>query len=225
MEFNPNNNIVRRCIQGIGMEEQGNPEEAEKLFLQAWDEAANDFEKYIAAFYVARHQKNVPDKLKWLETALTFALEVNNASVKGALSALYLSIAKCYEDLGYPDKARNNNELAISFKNKLFDKGPFYHGTKAGLQVGDLLTAGETSNYKTEVIMNHIYFTALPDGAGLAAALAKGDGAERVYIVEPTGSFENDPNVTDKKFPGNPSRSYRTSRRSCRSAAPTASSR
>jgi hypothetical protein len=58
--------------------------------------------------------------------------------------------------------------------------------------------------------MNHIYFTALPNGAGLAAALAKGDGAERVYIVEPTGSFESDPNVTDKKFPGNPTRSYRT---------------
>ena len=58
--------------------------------------------------------------------------------------------------------------------------------------------------------MNHIYFTGLANGAGLAAALAKGDGPERVYIVEPTGSFENDPNVTDKKFPGNPTRSYRT---------------
>lgn len=58
--------------------------------------------------------------------------------------------------------------------------------------------------------MNHIYFTALPNGAGLAAALANGDGHERVYIVEPTGIFENDPNVTDKKFPGNPTRSYRS---------------
>ena len=58
--------------------------------------------------------------------------------------------------------------------------------------------------------MNHIYFTALPNVAGLAAALAAGDGRERVYIVEPTGSFENDPNVTDKKFPGNPTRSYRS---------------
>ena len=58
--------------------------------------------------------------------------------------------------------------------------------------------------------MNHIYFTALANGAGLAAALAKGGGRERVYIVEPTGGFENDPNVTDKKFPGNPTRSYRS---------------
>jgi rifampin ADP-ribosylating transferase len=59
--------------------------------------------------------------------------------------------------------------------------------------------------------MNHVYFTALPDGAGLAAELAAGDGAPRVYIVEPTGAFEDDPNVTDKRFPGNPTRSYRSS--------------
>jgi rifampin ADP-ribosylating transferase len=58
--------------------------------------------------------------------------------------------------------------------------------------------------------MNHIYFTAIANGADLRQALANGDGPERVYIVEPTGSFENDPNVTDKKFPGNPTRSYRS---------------
>lgn len=91
------------------------------------------------------------------------------------------------------------------------DPGPFYHGTRADLRIGDLLLPGFRSNYKPDVIMNHIYFTALPNGAGLAAALAKGDGRERVYIVEPTGSYENDPNVTDKKFPGNPTRSYRSS--------------
>ncbi|KLI05754.1 ribosomal subunit interface protein [Mycolicibacterium conceptionense] len=90
------------------------------------------------------------------------------------------------------------------------DEGPFFHGTKADLQVGELLTAGFRSNYRPEVVMNHIYFTALRDGAGLAAELAAGDGAPRVYIVEPTGEFENDPNVTDKKFPGNPTRSYRS---------------
>lgn len=90
------------------------------------------------------------------------------------------------------------------------DTGPFYHGTKADLHIGDLLTAGFRSNYRPEVIMNHIYFTALPNGAGLAAELAPSDAAPRVYIVEPTGDFENDPNVTDKKFPGNPTRSYRS---------------
>src|SRR4029453_11068244 len=78
------------------------------------------------------------------------------------------------------------------------------------LRVGDLLKPRGSSNYKPELIMNHIYFTALVNGAGLAAALAKGDGRERVYIVAPIGSFENDPNVTDKKFPGNPTRSDRS---------------
>jgi rifampin ADP-ribosylating transferase len=210
MEFNPNNNVIKLCIEGMSMEENGKPEEASRLFLQAWNEATNDFEKFIAAYYVARHQKNTSDKLKWLETALQFALKVNNDSVKGAFPSLYSNIAKCYEDLSDLDNAKKNYELAISFKDKLSDTGPFYHGTKADLQIGDMLTAGRESNYLSEFIMNHIYFTALVNGAGLAAALAKGDGPERVYIVKPTGSFENDPNVTDKKFPGNPTRSYRT---------------
>lgn len=90
------------------------------------------------------------------------------------------------------------------------DEGPFFHGTKADLHEGDLLTSGFRSNYRPEVVMNHIYFTALVGGAGLAAELAAGDGEPRVYAVEPTGAFENDPNVTDKKFPGNPTRSYRS---------------
>jgi len=90
------------------------------------------------------------------------------------------------------------------------DDGPFFHGTKADLREGDLLTAGFRSNYRPEVVMNHIYFTAVADGAGLAAELAPGDAEPRVYEVEPTGTFEDDPNVTDKKFPGNPTRSYRS---------------
>jgi Rifampin ADP-ribosyl transferase len=102
------------------------------------------------------------------------------------------------------------NETIVTDESGILDRGPFYHGTKADLQIGDLLTAGFRSNYHSEVIMNHIYFTALPNGAGLAADLVKGDGEGRVFIVEPMGNFENDPNVTDKKFPGNPTRSYRS---------------
>ncbi|MFF2493634.1 NAD(+)--rifampin ADP-ribosyltransferase [Agromyces sp. NPDC058064] len=94
--------------------------------------------------------------------------------------------------------------------SRALDEGPFFHGTKAELRSGDLLTAGFRSNYRPDVVMNHIYFTALRDGAGLAAELAAGDGDPRVYLVEPTGPFEDDPNVTDKKFPGNPTRSYRS---------------
>ena len=210
MEFNPGNKIVQICIQGMDLEAKGRPEEASRIFLQAWEEATNDFEKFTAAHFVARHQKDVRNKLKWLETALEFALKVNNDATKGALPSLYANIAKCYEESGDHDAAKKNNELAVSFMDKIADKGPFYHGTRAGLQVGDFLTAGTTSNYDATITMNHIYFTALTNGAGLAAALAKGDGRERVYIVKPTGSFENDPNVTDKKFPGNPTRSYRS---------------
>lgn len=95
----------------------------------------------------------------------------------------------------------------------VLDEGPFYHGTRAALEPGDLLSAGFSSNYKPEILMNHIYFTAIPDGAGLAAEVAAAfvpDGVPHVYEVEPTGLFENDPNVTDKKFPGNPTRSYRS---------------
>lgn len=94
------------------------------------------------------------------------------------------------------------------------DEGPFFHGTIAELRVGDLLTAGRPSNYRPEIAMNHVYFTARVDGAGLAAEiaaeLAGGEARPRVYEIEPTGAFENDPNVTDKKFPGNPTRSYRS---------------
>lgn len=210
MEFSPNNSVVKLCLQGMKMEDEGKPEAASKIFLRAWNEATDDFEKFTAAYYVARHQKNTADKLKWLETVLEFGLKVNDDSVKSAFPSLYQNIAECYEDLGDAENAKKNYELANSFKEKPSDKGPFYHGTRADLQIGDLLIAGGKSNYKAEITMNHIYFTGIANGAGLAAALANGDGRERVFIVEPTGIFENDPNVTDKKFPGNPTRSYRS---------------
>jgi hypothetical protein len=94
------------------------------------------------------------------------------------------------------------------------DDGPFFHGTIADLGVGEYLTAGRRSNYRPEIVMNHVYFTSRIDGAGLAAEiaveLAGGGRVPRVYEVKPTGPFEDDPNVTDKKFPGNPTRSFRS---------------
>lgn len=90
------------------------------------------------------------------------------------------------------------------------DPGPFFHGTKADLRPGDLLTPGWASNYGSRRTAKHLYLTASGDGAPLAAALAHGDGPGRVYRVEPLGTIEDDPNVTDKRFPGNPTRSYRT---------------
>ena len=92
--------------------------------------------------------------------------------------------------------------------------GPFYHGTRIRLQPGDLLTAGQASNFEEGRVSNNVYFSALLEpavwGAELAVALAGEAGRGHVYIVEPTGTFEDDPNLTNKRFPGNPTRSYRT---------------
>jgi len=210
MEFSPNNKVVKLCLQGMGMEEMGEPGGANRLFLQAWNEATDDFEKFLAAYYLARQQEKVHDKLEWLESSLQFALKINDEAVRAAFPALYSDIAKCYDELSDRGNAKKNRELSASFTDDPSDKGPYYHGTKADLRISDLLTPGGNSNYKTDLVMNDIYFTALVNGAGLAAALAKGDGIERVYIVRPTGPFEHDPNVTNKKFPGNPTRSYRS---------------
>lgn len=210
MEFSPFNEIVKLCLQGMALEEKDNREEALRLFLQGWNEATNDFEKFIAAHYVARQQQTVAERLKWLEIGLDLALKINNDTVLSALPALYSQLAGCYEETGAKEKAKESREAALRHQHNPSDKGPFYHGTRADLQLGDLLTPGGGSNYQSGLKMNHIYFSALLNAAGLAAALAKGEGRERVYVVEPTGSFENDPNLTDKKFPGNPSRSYRS---------------
>ena len=210
IRFDPNNAIIRLCMSGMNLENSGNLEDAAIMFHKAWCEATDDYERFVAAYHLARREKSVTDKLKWMETSLKCALNINDENVKSAYPSLYLNIAKYYEELGDSDNAKRNHELSNSYRSVLSDKGPFYHGTKADLQVGDLLTAGGNSNYKPELKMNHIYFTANINGAGLAAALAKGEGRERVYRIEPTGEFENDPNVTDKKFPGNLTRSYRS---------------
>ncbi|WP_373356665.1 NAD(+)--rifampin ADP-ribosyltransferase [Pseudoroseicyclus sp. CXY001] len=94
--------------------------------------------------------------------------------------------------------------------DKAPDGSPFYHGTRAELPIGALLTPGRPSNIRPEIVMRHIYFTALTSTAALAACLCPGEGRPRVYLVAPTGAFEDDPNVTDKKFHGNPTRSYRS---------------
>lgn len=94
------------------------------------------------------------------------------------------------------------------------DRGPFFHGTRVDLAPGDLLVAGRESNFQPGRVMRHVYFAAALEtavwGAELAAALAGEPARGRVYVVEPVGPYEDDPNVTDKKFPGNPTRSYRS---------------
>lgn len=87
---------------------------------------------------------------------------------------------------------------------------PFYHGTRADFAPGDLIGPGYTSNYGQRKAASWIYFTGTLDAAIWGAELAAGEGRERIYIVEPTGDFIDDPNLTDQKFPGNPTASYRS---------------
>ena len=103
---------------------------------------------------------------------------------------------------------------AVTLDDCAHVEGPFYHGTKAALEVGTELVPGFASNFQAGRVSNNIYFTALVEtaawGAQLASALAGSPDRGRIYVVEPQGPFEDDPNVTDKRFPGNPTQSYRT---------------
>lgn len=94
--------------------------------------------------------------------------------------------------------------------NFVFSKGSFFHGTKADLKIGDWIVTGKKKNYSDDRKSQYVYFAGTLDAAIWGAELAEGEGRERIYVVEPTGDFEDDPNVTDKKFPGNPTKSYRS---------------
>ncbi|EMB0054703.1 TPA: NAD(+)--rifampin ADP-ribosyltransferase Arr-7 [Pseudomonas aeruginosa] len=108
-----------------------------------------------------------------------------------------------------------NDWIPTSHENCSLVPGPFYHGTKAKLAIGDLLSPGHPSHFEQGRRLKHIYFAALMEpaiwGAELAMSLSRQEGRGYIYIVEPLGPFEDDPNLTNKKFPGNPTKSYRTS--------------
>jgi hypothetical protein len=106
------------------------------------------------------------------------------------------------------------DHVPVTFESCRHVEGPFFHGTAAVLVIGDQLGPGHPSNYHEDRVSHHLYFAALLEpaiwGAELATALTGSRGRGRVYVVEPTGPFEDDPNVTNKRFPGNVTRSYRT---------------
>lgn len=103
----------------------------------------------------------------------------------------------------------------ISYENCRQVSGPFYHGTRAELAVGDLISTGHPSHFEVGRALKHVYFSASLEpaiwGAELAVAMSGVDGRGHIYIVEPTGPFEDDPNLTNKRFPGNPTKSFRSS--------------
>ena len=123
MNFDPQNKVVQLCASGIEQEGKGLPEEAAKLYNEAWAMAANDIEKFTAAHYVARQQATTSDKLTWDKIALQHALNIEDDSVKPVLPSLYLNIGKCYEDLRDQDKAKENYLAALSFIDWLPDDG------------------------------------------------------------------------------------------------------
>lgn len=115
---------------------------------------------------------------------------------------------------------KQSNKITTMEQNKEEDKlnvkgaKPFaqtyFHGTRADLKVGDLIEVGFNSNYGQQKNAKYIFLTATLDAAIWGAELAFGEGRERIYLVEPTGAIEDDPDLTDKKFPGNPTKSYRS---------------
>ena len=105
-------------------------------------------------------------------------------------------------------KSKSNKKLSVSAQSPFSQT--FFHGTRADLKIGDFIEIGLNSNYGQRKNAKYIYLTATLDAAVWGAELALGEGPERIYLVEPTGPIEDDPNLTDKKFPGNPTKSYRS---------------
>lgn len=211
MPFDSSNPIVKLCLRAMAVESTDTTE-SRRIALQAWEEATDDFERFLAAYHVARFQEDQAERIRWLETSLACEARSGDPSARTARGALHVKLAEAHDERGDREQAAKQRALAEAVAHSAEqDPGPFFHGTRADLQVGELLTPRLRSNYQVDLVMNHVYFTALVDGAGLAASLAKGDARERVYIVAPTGPFEDDPNVTNKRFPGNLSRSYRSS--------------
>ena len=137
MNFDPDNKVIQLCAQGMSLEGQGNYSGAKQSFLDAWTESATDFEKFTAAHYVARHQELPAEKLKWDETALDFALKIEEPGVKVYYPSLYLNIGKCYEDLNNFDLAREHYQKALSYSAYLPEDGygkMISSGIRAGIQ-------------------------------------------------------------------------------------------
>lgn len=135
MEFSQENKVVQLCVKGMELEGLGQLTEASILFNKAWDIAANDFEKFTAAHYVARHQKSILDKLDWDQVALNHALNINSEAVKETLPSLYLNIGKCYEDLNDFDNAKKYYRLASAVTKFLPNDG-YGNMIKAGINNG-----------------------------------------------------------------------------------------
>ncbi len=205
MNFDPNNKIVKLCVSGMVMEF-----DSLTIYKKAWEESELDFEKIISAYFLGKTLTDLNEKLYWFKVALDVAIKSDEYYLKSALKILYEKIGEVYEELGNIEFAKENFDKATEQEAMPLEKATFYHGSRAALEIGDMLLPGFGTNNEDDLVIKHVYFTAILDSAGLAASFASGDGEEHIYIVEPTGEYENDPNLTDKKFPGNMTRTYRS---------------
>lgn len=208
--FSPTLPAVQVCLAAQKLREAGDAAAAEALLASTLLDTRDKFERFLLTFELSQTYTDPANILDALEFSLQYAKEIDTVATQSAYPRLYEEIANVARNLGDTERVQTYERLsALASMPK--DPGPFYHGTRAQLNVGDRLTPGGVSNYQDGLVMNHIYFTALIDGAALAASLAKGEAPERIYIVEPTGEFEPDPNVTNVRFPGNLTQSYRSS--------------
>jgi hypothetical protein len=148
MEFDPNNPVVKLCVQGMEAEGEGKIDQARQLFQQAWDTASNDFEAFTAAHYLARNQHDPNDNLKWNLEALARAQAINDESTKGHYPSLYLNVAKSYETLGDNHQAGRNYELAADSAQYL-PVGKYADMIRSGISAGFKRVGRTTSSDDT----------------------------------------------------------------------------
>lgn len=140
--IDPENKIVKLCAAGMQAEFVSDPARAKTLFLQAWNESETDSEKFIAAHYVARHQADQEETLKWNQEALNYALRVDGEEIKSHLPSLYLNLAKSYEDLGDLSAAAENYQLAADYCTLNADS-TYVQTIRSGISRGLARTSGK----------------------------------------------------------------------------------
>lgn len=124
-KFNPKSKIIGLCMIGMNMEEQGDPAKAMTVFMEALNGSENDYEKFVVTYQIAKYEKNIQEKLKWLEKTLQYAIKSEDCGVRSTLSTIYHCIAKCYEESGDSKKAKANFELSDLYNTEPKDQGPF----------------------------------------------------------------------------------------------------
>lgn len=169
MRFNPTSPFIQQLMQAIIQTEQGELAQAATTLDKMYRQTEDDYEKFLLAYQFSKVTTDIFERVKWLSVSLESAQKVDDEEVKSAYVTLFRDLAEAYKALGNYDYEKKYLELAETEPTTPTDQGPFYHGTKADLKVGDLLVPGGLSNYQDDLVMNHIYFTAYLNGAGLAA--------------------------------------------------------